>query len=345
MNKFKEFVRKETEYGSYVFAQPKASRGDKEPVRLEASIAERREGEEEVGNWEPVIGELVGARLGDVLGLDDAGAASLSRGEVVEAVMESEVTSTDTEWEAEALVEYFASESILQIEGDRVTVLSALDDVEATDAPMINNWAATVDACATRIETAVEQVEKAKSRLQERGSNENRREIIEKNEQKADEYKQEMGALLNGRLPSALPSEERERFADLREKYHDYQNNAEAARNDVTDATKTEHLGEVIEQLEHLQDVLSLKSGEMRELVVQKNTDISGVLDQLDALKSLVSTIGNTVPTETQMEQSGDEFAEELFGSETFRQTSEDAETLRNGGNLTERATVAEEVN
>ncbi|MUV57369.1 hypothetical protein [Halogeometricum sp. CBA1124] len=211
---------------------------------------------------------------------------------------------------------------------------------------MINNWAATVDACANRIETAVEQVEKAKERLEERGSDQNRREIIEKNQQKANEYKQEIGALLDGRLPSDLPPEEHERFVDLREKYHTYENNVTAMENEITDATKTEQLGDVIEQLEHLQEVLSVKSNEMRELVVQKNTDITGVLDQLDALKNLVSTIGNTVPTETHMqEQSGDEFAEDLFGSETFQQTTEDAETLQTGGSLAEQATVAEEVN
>ncbi|SFR45562.1 hypothetical protein SAMN04487947_1640 [Halogeometricum rufum] len=346
MNNFDSFNRKETEYGTFVIAQPKTTTGDKEPVRLEASIVERNEDEDMVGNWEPVIGEMVGARLGDVLSMDEAGSASLSRTDVVEAVTESDNTSTTTEWESEALVEFFASENILDVEGKEVTVLSALDDVESTDAPMINNWAATVDACANRIETAVEQVEKAKERLEERGSDQNRREIIEKNQQKANEYKQEIGALLDGRLPSDLPPEEHERFVDLREKYHTYENNVTAMENEITDATKTEQLGDVIEQLEHLQEVLSVKSNEMRELVVQKNTDITGVLDQLDALKNLVSTIGNTVPTETHMqEQSGDEFAEDLFGSETFQQTTEDAETLQTGGSLAEQATVAEEVN
>ncbi|MUV57370.1 hypothetical protein [Halogeometricum sp. CBA1124] len=128
MNNFDSFNRKETEYGTFVIAQPKTTTGDKEPVRLEASIVERNEDEDMVGNWEPVIGEMVGARLGDVLSMDEAGSASLSRTDVVEAVTESDNTSTTTEWESEALVEFFASENILDVEGKEVTVLSALDD-------------------------------------------------------------------------------------------------------------------------------------------------------------------------------------------------------------------------
>lgn len=329
MNQFTTF--EETEYEGTKFVTAKPTSSADEPVRFEATIAdEGTDRDDPKANWEPLISTLASQHLGEALTIDgDRGV--MSRDEAAQALSNSEfvheLTGSGDEYTAHALIEYLASEDVLQLEDDDVVVLMSYDEITDTGSvAMLNNWAATLDACVERIETAVSRVEQNKETLErhfEDLADSQERQVDHK--QKVDEIEQEMAALLGGRMPSELSEQEERRFTRLRRRYHRYETLVESSGSSITTTDPTEELAFIVEDLKALKGELQDQSSEFRVAALTERLSHSGAKQLLENLTGTVAQLSQaTAPTDKMEEMSNDEFAKQLATySESTEQTTE----------------------
>lgn len=330
MQTFTSFDR--TDDGQYVVARPR-NRND-EPVRLPARYADRKEDTEEEGHWEELVSELTHHQLGDALAIDDAGQGVISREKAVAAFVDADDDLAHDAHQAEAVIEYLASEDILEVTDDSVVVLKPFEEVyEDEQFAMLNNWAATLDTCIDRIDHARERVKSAQERLEDRqrdttSTADTRAEV----EEEQAEIRQEIQSLLKGRDPSELDDKEYEQFRQLRKRYHVRDSVGDVLEDDLTDGTnKTQRLGTLIQDFELLSKVMETKRDEFRELSLTESLFPESAVEQLDNFTGLVTALSDTLSPEEQMEgQSDEEFLDELFGEgERIEQAREDAQAVQ----------------
>ena len=312
-NRFSEFRQSEQDGTTFVTAIPAS--GADEKARLDASIAEEGSDEDPEANWERVVGSLARSHLGEALTIDE-GRGVMGREQAVEALVAADETDVRNEHAAHAVIEYLAAEDILQIDGDDVVVLLPYEGIlEDGSTAMLNNWAATLDACVKRIEAAVERVEQNKQTLEKHFENlADSRELEEDYRAKADELKQELAAMLGGRNPSELSEEEQRRFEMKRQRFHRYETLAEGAGNQVGPTGKPEELAMIVEDLEALKRMLNKQSSEFRVAALTERLSHSGARELLENLTSTVSQLSQaTAPEEKMDEMSNDEFAKQVL--------------------------------
>lgn len=312
-NKFNEFEKSERNGTTFITARPRSSADD--PVRFDGSIANSGSSEQLRANWEEIVSTLAQAHLGEQLSISD-GQGVMDRDEAAKALAESDSEHAKSEHAAHALIEYLAEEDIVQVDGDEVVILMTGEDIEESGtSAMMNNWAATLDACVDRIETAIERVEENRKTLEKH---------IEKledagstgvdHQQKRQEIKQEMKALLAGRKPSQLEGDERSEFKRLRERFHRYEALEESEGGvEGAEINSPQRLHDLIEDLQSIKEVMVDQSIQYRRTALVDDLQDDGAREMVENFTEVVAKIGSaTDPSEKMEETSDDEFMEQI---------------------------------
>lgn len=335
-SKFSDFTTTEQDGNKVVTAQP-ANSAD-EPVRFDGSIAESGSSEELEANWEGIIASLAQQHLGGQLTIDD-GQGVMDRDEAVQALVESDAERVKNEHAAHAVIEYLASEDILRLEDDQVVLLISSEDLQDENAyAMLNNWAATLDACVERIDAAVDRVERNKETLEKHVENlEDTTSIQQDYAQKKEEIEQEIKAMLGGRSPSELDEDERQRFTQMRERYHRYESLEESVADgpEGPEMEGPQMLANLVQELEDVKYALQDHSTKFRTLAVSKDLQDSDAREMVRNFTEVAAQIGGATDPKAKMEEVSDE--------EFMDQITEVSETAERTDTVTEDATTVTE--
>ena len=328
MNRFTEFKAD----GETVTAIPQSA--NKEPVRFDASIAEREE--DEIGNWETIVSELMDYELGEALAIDEDGEAVISREQAVEALLEADeqTVNATSEWQAEAVLEFMDRENIVELDSGNVTVLKSFGEIADSEYPaMYNNWAAMFDTCIERIEVAEQRVEEAKQRFQNRETTTDTTNSVNPDQRKR-EIKREISELVDGRSPAELDDGERKRVENLREQYYFYESMEEVKEVDIPDvADRVQKLGQVMERFSTMRGIMADRRDDFRRLALSESIYPENLIELADQYSSFLSSMSDTfTPAEKMEDESLDDFLEDMEGStESVEQMEQSSEALEEG--------------
>lgn len=339
-DKFSEFTTTEQNGTTVVTARPTSSAD--EPVRFDGSVADSGSQDELEANWEDIIASLAQRHLGDQLTIDD-GRGVIERSEAVQALVDGDAERARNEHAAHAVIEYLASEGVLELEGDQVVVLMSAENLEDQNAfAMLNNWAATLDACVERIQAAVDRVEQNKETLESHLDELDDMTTEQDYAQEKEEIEQEIKAMLAGRQPSELDEEEYQRFRQLRERHARYESLEESVV-DGPDVGKgpdgTQQLQNLKTDLEYLKSALQRHSVEFRKYAASKNLNDADAREMVKNFTQVAADIGGaTDPAEKIQETSDEEFMEQITeASEATREVEHAEEATEDATRVTDR--------
>lgn len=312
--KFDDFETTERNGRTTVTAIPAS--GADEKVRFDGAIAEQGSEEDPTANWEEIISVLAERQLGDSMAIDD-GRGVMEMEEAADGLVEADIEhSAVNEHAARAMLEYMVERDILRMENGQVVLLMSYEEMQREEKmSMLNNWAATLEACVERIDTAVERVKSNKETLERHFEDlSSSRELEEKYARKADELKQEMQGLLAGRMPSELSEEEKQRFQLKKKRFERYQAFEKSAGGNVAETNAPEKLGALVDDMESVKELLKDYSQEYRRLALGEQFVESGAQESLESLTNLVTELGDVSESQEEMEQmSNDKFAKEFL--------------------------------
>lgn len=157
--KYQNFTEIERDGDTSVVAQP--TNASDEEVRLDAGWFDGAPGG---GDWEDAVAAVVREELTDGLDLSD-GTGTLPRRRAVERFADATRDgrpAVDGEAEAEALLDYFAENGVVELDGDEVVLLP--DPGEASGRAMLN-WAVAMDVCVDMLDATLERLARAESDL------------------------------------------------------------------------------------------------------------------------------------------------------------------------------------
>lgn len=311
-----------------VTAEPQSNR--EQPVRFDATIADRNEDDEAEGNWEGLVGQMMDHDTGEALEFD-GGSASLSRQEAIDALVESDDEFATTQLQAEAVLEYLNREQIVEIaDSDSVTVVKSFESIKETgNFQMCNNWAAMFDTFINRIDTANEKVEHVKQKLDNRETETTQRDGVDKDE-RMERYAQKMRNLLDGRSPSELGEEDSQQFRLYRKQYEFYDSMKKSDNGPQTSGREQE-LAMTMDRFDVLKTQMMERRDEFRKIAMTEAVFPQDLVKLSNTYSEVMTSMGNALSPEEKMEStSDDEFAEELLGQdeEAVEQLDESAEKL-----------------
>lgn len=328
----------------YVIADPINENND--PVRLKAQWIE---GDDIEGEWERAIGSLIKSDLLGSMEMKE-GNGRIERRNAIQTLSEIEddegpiVTSED---QAEALIEYFADEGIVEMDGEDVLVLRNPQDETAMGGRMILNWAAGIDACVEKISETIERVRNAKEKLEDRMDeiDQDPGEI----QGKIQETGQELKSLGDGpgvpQDPNELSQEERSRYNQLKRKFVFHQKMQEVIDTDLTEKVEqgTNKLSDSIEQLESARFALDQKQQEVRTRALQEQEFPEGANNIVENMGELATQLAGVGGIEEEVEETPpdelatlvDEMTEEVSeATESATETAGEETTQEQSGNL-----------
>lgn len=265
--RYRNFTETEMGDGTYVIAEPNNQTDDR--VRLEADWFDRDT--EEEGKWETVVSDIIQSDLAGDMNLED-GRGTLSRRQAVENLLAADGQSAvQSEAKAQALVDYFADEGALELDGDEVVLLKNPENLESSE--MILNWAAAMGACITKIDSTLEKFEQSRDRLQTQmeqvdhtGSN--------RAEELMKEKSQELMSLGQGSgFPerTKLSNEKQARYDKLKEEFVYYKKLSEAGGTPISQAEEAiDRLASNIERLEATREIYVDKQTEVRTWALER---------------------------------------------------------------------------
>ncbi|SDR44098.1 hypothetical protein [Natronobacterium texcoconense] len=332
-----EFERIESDGREYVIADPVNQTDD--PVRLEAEWVE---GDDVEGEWERAVRAIIKTDLLGSMELKE-GNGRIDRRQAIETLTEASDEEGDivtSDQQAEALLEFFAHEDILELQGGDVVMLrNPSENAEEVNGRMILNWAAAIDACVEKISETIDRVDSAKAKL------ENRIDDLDQDSGKIDEHleetAQELKSLGDGpgvpEDPSTLPKDEQERFQQLKRKLIYHKKMKEADQENLADKVEsgTARLADNIEMLESAKTTLANKREQVRTQALKKQTfpdEAMNIVDNMGELTTQLAGVGG--------------FEEELENTEDHELDSIADDILNDIGSLGETAqqTAGEEV-
>lgn len=286
--KYRNFTETEMGDGTYVVAEP-VNHTD-EPVRLEAGWFDTEDDIE--GEWEGPIGAIIRSDLTGGMSLSE-GTGKLDRREAVEnlagATKDGEpVVASETE--AEALLDYFAANDVLELDGNEVVLLK---DPNEVSGKMVLNWAAAMSACVDKIDETQDRFESAKEKLQKHMEN------VDANPQRTEELMkekaQELMALGQGSgFPnrSELPEEKKQKYDVLREDFIYYKKLNEAGQENVSTAQQgVDQIKRMIDKLEGARNILDQKQGQIRTRALRERVFPESEVDIAMNMGELVTSL------------------------------------------------------
>ena len=326
MTKFDDFKQSD----GMVTAVPRSSRD--EAVRFDGSIVQRKEDAEEEANWERLVSQLMDHDLGNALDISDQGEAQIDREQAVSALVESDDQFADTEWQAEAVIDYLDDQNIVEAsDNDGVTVLKPFDELSETEyTKMYNNWAAMFDTCIERIDYAHDRVEQAKERFENREAETDRRSSDVNPEERQQELRQKMENLVGDGKPSDLNEADKQEFDHLREQYHFYENMEEAQGPELGPGSdRVKELGRVMEQFDAMRGIMIDHRENFRELALGEAIFPEDLVELSEQYAGFLSSLSGMMdPKEKMEEEDDDEFFDSLGTDEEMEAATEQAEQL-----------------
>ncbi|MFC4540396.1 hypothetical protein ACFO5R_00400 [Halosolutus amylolyticus] len=302
MSRKYDFKRIESDGQEYVIADP-VNQTDN-PVRLDARWIK---GDHIEGEWERAIRAIIKTDLLGSMELEE-GNGRIDRRKAIEtlaAASDDEGDIVTSQQQAEALLEFFADEDILNLQGGKVEMLrNPSNNPEEINGRMILNWAAAIDACVEKISETIDRVDGAKEKL------ENRMADVEHDSGKIDEYltetAQELKSLGDGpgvpQDPAELPAEERDRFRQLKRKLVYHKKMKEADRENLAEKVEsgTDRLADNIEMLESAKLTLANKREQVRTQALKKQTfpdEAMNIVDNMGELTTQLAGVGGIEET------------------------------------------------
>lgn len=329
------FTRTESGGTEFVLAQPRTE--TEETVRLAADWVE---GDEIEGEWERGVRAIIKSDLMGEMELEEGnGRLSKSRATKVLAEAEDEngpiVTSRQ---QADALLEYFEDQDILEIEGDEIILLQHPKENDISQEMMLN-WAAGIDACVEKINETIETIESAKERLEDHVSKlrENENNIDERLEEAAQELKSLGDGTGVPTNPNDLTPEEQQRYEALE---HELLYHRQMKKVNVTNLREkvdagTSELGRNVRMLNSAKETFTEKGEEVRVMALERGVfpeDAINIVDNMGQLATQLAGVGDIdeVVEDTNPEELA-EIVEEVTGevqeaSETVQETAERTE-------------------
>ncbi|SFC15141.1 hypothetical protein SAMN05444422_10527 [Halobiforma haloterrestris] len=342
-----EFERIESDGQEYVIADPVNQTDD--PVRLDARWIE---GDDVEGEWERAVRAIIKTDLLGSMELKE-GNGRIDRRRAIETLASASDEEGDivtSEQQAEALLEFFADEDILELQGGQVVMLrNPSDNPDEINGRMILNWAAAIDACVEKITETIDRVDSAKQKL------ENRMDDIDQDSGKIDEHleetAQELRSLGDGagvpEDPSTLPAEERERFQQLKRKLIYHKKMKEADQENLAEKVEsgTARLADNIEMLESAKSTLANKREQVRTQALKKQTFPDEAMNIVDNMGELTTQLAGVGGIEEAIEETPDHevgsVVDDVLGNiesvgETAQQTAGEEVTEADGAAETE---------
>lgn len=314
----------ESDGGQYVIANPVNE--NKDPVRLDATWVE---GDDIEGEWERAVGALIKSDLMGSMELKE-GNGRIKRREAIKTL--SGITDEDgpivtSEDQAEALVEYFADEGIVELDGGDVLLLRNPEQTDEMNGRMILNWAAGIDACVEKISETRERVKSAKEKL------ENRMDEIDQNpgeiRTKMEETAQELQSLGDGQgmpqNPSAdLSSDEYATYQRLKKKMIYYKKMEDVIGTDLTETVQegTQKLSDSLDQLEAAQSALNQKQGEIRTVALQEQEFPEGAKNIVNNMGELATQLAGVGGIEEEVAETDPDQLADIVNEVTGEVTS-----------------------
>ncbi|WP_455449155.1 hypothetical protein [Natrinema thermotolerans] len=303
-----EFERIESDGREYVIADPVNQTAD--PVRLDARWIE---GDDVDGEWERAIRAIIKTDLLGSMELKE-GNGRIDRRQAIEtlaAASDDEGDIVTSEQQAEALLEFFAEEDIVDLQGGQVVMLrNPSDEPEEINGRMILNWAAAIDACVEKITETIDRVESAKEKL------ENRMADIDQESGTIDEHleetAQELKSLGDGpgvpQDPAELPQDERERFQQLKRKLIYHKKMKEADQENLAEKVESgaDRLADNIEMLESAKTTLANKREQVRTQALKKQTFPDEAMNIVDNMGELTTQLAGVGGIEEEVENTAD---------------------------------------
>lgn len=292
-----EFDRIESDGQEYVIADPHNQTDN--PVRLKARWIE---GDDIEGEWERAIGEIIKTDLLGSMELEE-GNGRIGRRQAIESLTDASDDQGDvvtSEQQAEALLEFFVSEDIIEQEnGQMVMLRNPSENPENVNGRMILNWAAAIDACVEKISETIDQVDSSKEKLEDRVDG------LEQESGQIDEFltetAQELKSLGDGagvpEDPSVLSKDEQTRFQQLKRNLVYHKKMKQADQQNLADKVESgaAQLADKIKMLKSAKETLTNKEEEIRTRALQQQTfpdEAMNIVDNMGNLTTQLAGVG-----------------------------------------------------
>lgn len=297
-----EFDRIESDGKEYVIADPHNQTDN--PVRLEARWVE---GDDIEGEWERAIRAIIKTDLLGSMELEE-GDGRINRRQAIETLTDASDDQGDiitSEQQAEALLEFFISEDIIEQEnGQMVMLRNPSENPENINGRMILNWAAAIDACVEKISETIDQVNSSKEKLEDRADG------LEQDSGQIDEFltetAQELKSLGDGagvpEDPSVLPEDEQDRFQQLKRSLVYHKKMKQADQQNLADKVESgaARLADKIKMLKSARTTLGNKQKQIRSQALRKQTfpdEAMNIVDNMGDLTTQLAGVGGIEET------------------------------------------------
>lgn len=313
--------------GTYVVAEPANQTDDR--VRLKTDWFDRET--EEEGKWESVVSDIIQSDLAGDMNLED-GRGTLSRQQAVENLLATDgQTEVESEAKAQALIDFFATEGALELDGNEVVLLKNPESLDSSE--MILNWAAAMGACITKIDETLDKFEESRDRLQTQmeqidPTDTNRAEELMK------EKSQELMSLGGGSgFPDRtdLSTEKQARYDKLKEEFVYYKKLSEAGDTPISQAEEAiNRLASNIERLEATREIYVDKQTEVRTWALEREIFPEEAVDiamNMGELATALTGVGSVKEATEEMddEQLKEEAMAALGDSQDIVETAEES--------------------
>lgn len=322
------FSTKESNGREYVIAQPRTEAG--EPVRLEADWVE---GDEVEGKWERAVRAIIKEDLMGGMELEE-GDGRLSRRRAIEVLATAEDEEgpiTTSEAQAEALVEYFAEQDVLDVADGDVVLLQNPKDNELSAEKMLN-WAAGIDACVEKITETIGRVESAKEKLQDHLDklDTNAGGIDERLQETAQELKSLGPGPSAPEDPSKLSGEERSRYDQLKRELIYHRQMQEVDRKNLVQKVEAgaNELAQNIRMLESAKEALTSKRKEVRTMAMKEGIFPEDAINIVENMGNLATQLAQVDDVDEQVENTTPDEVADLV-SEVTGEVQEATETVQ----------------
>jgi len=282
-----------------------------EPVRVQADWVN---GNDDAGNWEPVIEQIVQPDTIDDIKIE-GGDGGIDRTKAVKALAGATVedeTIVTNEKQADVLVEYLEKEDIIGIENNNLVLFRDPEEgkLDSTD---LMNWAALMNAVIGRIDDHMDRVKSAEERFEDVMDDISRK--TSGDDDKLSRTRQRIVNLGPGEgIPNRenLSDEDKKKYDELKSHYIYLKNIKRAETEGILDNIEegVDRLSMAIERLEEARKVYQGFYEDTRRAATKKNIFPEEALNFVDNAGGLLTDLAGTKQSEEDMRD--EEFEEML---------------------------------
>lgn len=329
----------------YIVAQPKSEH--EEPVRFSGELQET-DGLD--ATFRDVIKSLIQQDLSDALNLEAGTGGRVSRDEAIRTLKNAENSpvTIQSEQQAEAIVDYFIDNGVLEEDGTEIVVLSdpeSLADLAAEgtetdeDTAMLLNWMSAIEGCTTKIQETIDTVEEVEEDLQEQMGQIEVSQKMEEYESKQKEVAQRIMNLTNGGEleKSDLSASGQAEYERLEHRLFHLDAMIESI-SDTSDLDQeiqkmTNELSMHVDNLTEIQDSLDVQLERLRQVYqVNEHINYEDAKEMAEHLAQIASAVAGVASAEERMQEEdvitkASSIVEEMSESEVISQESQDIES------------------